>query len=75
VWLYFITSGVMIARASPQSMRLRAKVSDEGQFFILLLASVAALASIAAIVAQLAVTGIIKSLHVGLAGTTIVSAC
>ena len=56
-------------------MRLRAKVSDEGQFFILLLASVAALASIAAIVAQLAVTGIIKSLHVGLAGTTIVSAC
>jgi uncharacterized membrane protein len=78
VWLYFVTVGVMIARASPQSMRLRAKVSDEGRFFILVFTSLAALASIAAIVAQLAavkdLTGIMKGLHIGLAGLTIVSA-
>jgi uncharacterized membrane protein len=78
VWLYFVTVGVMIGRASPQSMRLRAKVSDEGKFFILVFTSLAALASIAAIVAQLAavkdLTGIMKGLHIGLAGLTIVSA-
>ena len=78
VWLYVVTVGVMIARASPQSMRRRARISDEGRVFILLLTSLAALASIAAIVAQLAavkdLTGVMKGLHVGLAGLTIVSA-
>jgi uncharacterized membrane protein len=54
VWLYFVTVGVMIAGASPQSMRRRAKISDEGSFFILVFTSLAALASIVAIVAQLA---------------------
>lgn len=78
VWLYFVTVGVMIVRASPQSMRRRARISDEGRIFILLLTSLAALASIAAIVAQLAavkdLSGLMKGLHVGLAGLTIVSA-
>ena len=78
VWLYFVAVGVMIAGASPQSMRRRAKISDEGSFLILVFTSLAALASIVAIVAQLAavknLTGTLKGLHVGLAGLTIVSA-
>jgi uncharacterized membrane protein len=77
-WFYFITTGIMIARASPQSMRRRARMSDEGRFFILVLTSLAALAAIAAIVAQLAavkdLSGTIKGLHIGLAAATIVSA-
>ena len=77
-WFYFATVGVMIARASPLSMRRRAKISDEGKFFILLLTSLAAIASIAAIAAQLAsvkaLPGSLKGLHMGLAGLTIVSA-
>src|SRR6202047_568047 len=68
----------MIARATPQSMRRRARTSDEGRFFILVLTSLAALAAIAAIVAELAIvkdlSGTIKGLHIGLAAATIVSA-
>jgi uncharacterized membrane protein len=36
-WLYFIASGGMIARATPQSIQRRARMSDEGRFFILVL--------------------------------------
>jgi uncharacterized membrane protein len=75
---YFIAAGIMIARATPQSMRRRAKMSDEGRFFILVFTSLAALAAIAAIVAHLAIvkdlSGTIKGLHIGLAAATIVSA-
>jgi uncharacterized membrane protein len=46
-WLYFIASGTMIARATPQSMRRRARMSDEGRFFILVLTSLAAPAIVA----------------------------
>ena len=74
-WLYFIASGIMIARATPQSVRRRARMSDEGRFFILVLTS---LAAIAAIAAELAIvkdlSGTIKGLHIGLAAATIVSA-
>ncbi|QBR72072.1 DUF1345 domain-containing protein [Beijerinckiaceae bacterium] len=77
-WFYFIASSIMIARASPESIKRRAKQTDEGRFFILVFTSLAALASIAAIVAQLAAVrelhGLSKSLHVGLAAATIVSA-
>jgi uncharacterized membrane protein len=77
-WLYFVSAGVMIARATPQTLRARAEASDEGRLFILLLTCLAAVASIAAIVAQLAavkeLTGIVKGLHVGLAAMTIVTA-
>ncbi|MCI0598865.1 MAG: DUF1345 domain-containing protein [Beijerinckiaceae bacterium] len=77
-WLYFIASGIMIARASPQTLRWRAKTSDEGRLFILLVTCLAAIASIAAIVAQLAAAGdtlgIAKGLHVGLAAMTIITA-
>ena len=77
-WFYFIATGIMIARATPQSVRRRARMSDEGSFFILVLTSLAAIAAIAAIVAHLAIvkdlSGTIKGLHIGLAAATIVSA-
>jgi uncharacterized membrane protein len=77
-WLYFVASGIMIARATPQTMRRRARTSDEGRVFILVLTSLAALAAIAAIVAELAIvkdfSGMTKGLHMGLAAATIVSA-
>jgi uncharacterized membrane protein len=77
-WLYFVSAGIMIARATPQTLRRRAEASDEGRLFILLLTCLAAIASIAAIVAQLAavkdLTGIVKGLHIGLSAMTIVTA-
>lgn len=76
-WLYFILSAVLFVTSSPESMRRRAKTTDEGRFLILVLTSCAAIASIGAIVAQLAATkdmsGMTKGLHVLLAATTIVS--
>ncbi|MGI8568954.1 MAG: DUF1345 domain-containing protein [Methylocella sp.] len=77
-WFYFIATGIMIARASSQSMRRRAKATDEGKSFILVFTGFAALAAIAAIVVQLVavkeLSGTIKGLHIGLAAATIVSA-
>jgi uncharacterized membrane protein len=77
-WVYFILSAILIVTSTTDSMRRRARASDEGRFFILVLTSCAALASIGAIVAHLAATkdmsGITKGLHVGLAVATIVSA-
>lgn len=78
-WFYFIATGVMIARASPHSIRQRAETTDEGKFFILVFTTLAALATIAAIVVQLAaVTGLkdwtLKGPHIGLAAATIISA-
>ena len=69
---------IAISRATAKSIRWRARVTDEGKFAILILVSIAALASMAAIIAELGVTkdlkGLDKGLHLGLAGLTIVSA-
>ncbi len=77
-WFYFIATGIMIARATPETIRRRAKTTDEGKIFILVLTSVAAIAAIAAIVAHLAagkdLSGTQKAMHIGLAALTIVSA-
>ncbi len=77
-WLYFILSAVLVGAATTDSMRAHARDSDEGRFLILVLTSVAALAALGAIVAQLAITkdmtGLAKGLHIGLAGATILSA-
>ena len=77
-WFYFIATGIMIARATPQSIRQRAKATDEGKSFILVFTGFAALAAIAAIVVQLIAAkellGTVKGLHIGLAAATIVSA-
>ncbi|VTZ27929.1 conserved membrane hypothetical protein [Methylocella tundrae] len=77
-WLYFILSAVLVVTSTPESMRRRAKASDEGRFLVLVLTSLAAIASMGAIVAQLGATkdmsGMTKSLHVTLAAATIISA-
>jgi uncharacterized membrane protein len=53
-WFYFISAGIMIARATPQTPAGARAACDEGRLFILLLTSLAAIASMAAIVAELA---------------------
>ena len=69
---------IAISQATTKSIRWRARVTDEGKFAILILVSIAAVASMAAIIAELGVTkdlkGLDKGLHLGLAGLTIVSA-
>lgn len=68
---------VMMVRSSHQTIRRHAVLHDEGKNLILTLASVAATASIAAIVFQLGnmqgVTGVLRAFHLLLAGLTIVS--
>ncbi len=75
---YLAAAAEMMARSSEQTIRRRAVVSDESRFVVLLLTIVAAIASIVAIVAQLALVkdmhGLIRTLHVGLSAATIVTA-
>ena len=75
---YLASSLAVMARATPRTIRDRAAATDDGRFAILVLVSLAALASLSAIVAQLSVTkdmqGLAKGLHLGLAALTILSA-
>ncbi|WP_227871492.1 DUF1345 domain-containing protein [Novimethylophilus kurashikiensis] len=75
--LYLALSAVMMYRSSHEQMRHRAQLEDEGQFVILTLVMLAALASLAAIVAELGLVkdmkGGLKYAHIGLAAFTIVS--
>ncbi len=77
VLLYIASAIHLMVRADPARMRRLAQLTDESRFVVLVLAIFAAVASIVAIVAQLAVskdmTGVNKALHLGLAGLTIVS--
>jgi uncharacterized membrane protein len=77
-WLYIAMYLQMIATSDSQAIRWRAKMTDEGQFAILVLTSVAAVASMAAIFAELSITkdlkGFEKEWHLALAGVTIISA-
>lgn len=77
-WLYFVLSAIMIVSASHETIKKKADLQDDGRFVILILASIAALAAMGAIVAQLATvkdtTGVLKGIHVTLAAATIVSA-
>lgn len=77
-WTYFALSARLVLKATPQSLRLNAKTTDEGKILILVLTGLAAAASVGAIGAQLGVAqdlhGAEKALHAGLAATTIVSA-
>lgn len=77
-FVYFLLSAILIARADCDTMRRRAKESDEGRIVILIITCVAACASMAAIVAQLGAThdtekGLVKGLHIALAAATIVT--
>jgi len=75
--LYVLLAALMMARSSQSRMRSRAKLQDDGQTFILLMAVVSALASLAAIAFELAVVkdmhGLLKTLHIALAGYTVMS--
>lgn len=77
VVLYLLLAGVMMARSSRERIRWRANLEDEGQLVILALVIVAAVASLAAIVAELSLVKDMaratKFMHIGLAITTIVS--
>jgi uncharacterized membrane protein len=77
-WLYFALAAIMIVSASNETIKKKAEIQDEGRFVILLLASLAALAAVGAIVAQLStvkdLTGPLKGVHIALAAATIVSA-
>ncbi|RZL03475.1 MAG: DUF1345 domain-containing protein [Rubrivivax sp.] len=77
VLFYLVIVGVMMARASPERMRWRANLEDEGQVAILVLVIVAAVASLVAIVAELSLAKEMgqaeRFLHVGLATATIFS--
>ena len=77
VLLYIGLTFRMMQRDDLDRFHQRVAVQDEGGFMILTLSIVVALFSIAAIVAQLAATkdmqGLDKALHIGLAGTTILT--
>jgi uncharacterized membrane protein len=77
VGFYLLLIGWMILRSRPNSIARRAAEQDEGRFFILILSTVSTLASIGAIVVQLAsvkdAQGIVKALHIALALSTILS--
>jgi uncharacterized membrane protein len=77
-WLYFVLSFFLIMGASERSIRHRAKTTDEAKFTILLLTTLAAIASVAAIFVELSLAkdlkGFDKGWHLGLAAATIVSA-
>lgn len=73
--LYVVLAGVMMYRSTSHQMRRRAQLQDEGKLVILALVAVAAIASLVAIGAELAVVkdmhGLLKAEHIALAGTTV----
>lgn len=77
VWVYVVLVAIMVTGSSSEKMRQRAKVEDEGQLVILGLVIAAAVASLAAIVAELTqvkdLGHLAKLAHIGLAVATIVS--
>jgi uncharacterized membrane protein len=76
--LYLGLAMWMMAHASEVSIRRRAALIDESRFVVLIFSVIAAVASIVAIIMQLAAVkdmhGLLKALHLGLAGLTILSA-
>ena len=76
-WLYIAWAAIVILRVDENHMRRQAAMSDESRFVVLTLAILAGLASLIAIIAQLAAVkdmhGLLKGLHLGLAVATIVS--
>ena len=76
--IYIVLILVAFSGATTKTIRWRASQTDEGQFVILVLISLAGIASMGAILVQLAsikdLHGIDKGLHLGLAAATILSA-
>lgn len=77
VCLYLALCAIMISRSSHEQMRKRAILEDEGQLVILTLVILSAIASLVAIVGELAVAKeshhMLKALHIALAGFTLIS--
>ncbi len=75
--LYVVLAAIMMMRSDSHHMRRRAQLQDDGQLVILLLVVVASVASLAAIAGELAVVkdmhGMLRTLHVGLAGVTVLT--
>ena len=76
--LYLTTTFVLMARATAASIRSHAQVQDEGRYTILVLVSVATVAVLIAIAAQLAYAkdthGAVKAANIGLAVLTVLTA-
>lgn len=77
VVLYLVLALVMMARSSHERIRRRASLEDEGRWAVLILVSLAALASLVAIALQLGVArelqGVSRLRHVGLAAFTVLT--
>jgi uncharacterized membrane protein len=75
--LYIALAAVMMIRSSQNHMRHRAQLQDDGKYVILGMVVVAAVASLVAIGAELAVVkdmhGWLKQAHIALAGLTVMS--
>ena len=75
--LYVILAAIMMVRSSPQKMRYRAQLQDDGQITLLVLTTLAAVASLAAMAGELVVAkdihGFLKGAHIALAGATVLS--
>jgi uncharacterized membrane protein len=75
--LYVLLAAVMMIRSSSHHMRHRAQLQDDGQLALLLFVVVSAMASLAAIASELAVVkdmhGLLKTLHLVLAGVTVLT--
>ena len=78
IWIYIAAAFVSMLRSNEARMRRNALMTDESRFAVLVLCTLAAVASIVAIFAQLSgvkdMHGLLRGLHVGLAAGTIVSA-
>jgi uncharacterized membrane protein len=75
--LYVVLAAIMMSGSSSLQMRHRAQLQDDGQVVILTLVVLAAIASLAAIGGELAVVkdthGLLKQMHILLAGITVLS--
>ena len=75
--LYVLLAAIMMVRSDSHHMRRRAQLQDDGQLVILLVVVIASVASLAAIAGELAVVkdmhGLRRTLHVSLAGVTVLT--
>jgi len=75
--LYVLLAAIMMIRSDSHHMRRRAQLQDDGKLVILVLVVVASVASLAAIAGELAVVkemhGLLRTLHVSLAGVTVLT--
>jgi uncharacterized membrane protein len=75
--LYVVLAATMMIRSSPQKMRYRAQLQDDGQRALLLFSCLAVVASIAGMAGELIVSkdihGFLKGAHIALASVTVLS--